>query len=123
VPVYGSNEVARAPGQLRKFVCFLDHADSSRSARKGRRTTKRALSSMNEEKYPDIVPAGRKMSVPGGAETARTDRSNRNKLQAKTAIHFLLLSLLSRCLARTNAPLTVGLSSELEINYPETREI
>lgn len=92
-------------------------ADSSRSARRGGRTAKRALSSINGEKRPDIVPAGRKMSVAGGAEMARTDRSNRNKLQAKTAIHFLLPGLLSRCLARTNAPpRTVGLSAELD--YP-----
>jgi len=37
----------------------------------------------------------RKMLVPSGAEVARIDKSNRNKLPAKIAIHFLRPGLLS----------------------------
>lgn len=120
---YGSNEVARALGQFRKFACFLDYADTICTVRVEEQQ-KELCPQSARKKHPDIVPAGRKMSVPGGAEMARTDRSNRNKLQAKTAIHFLLPSLfLSRCLARTNAPRMVGLSLELEIDYPKTRQV
>jgi signal recognition particle subunit SEC65 len=64
VPVTGPNEVARAPGQLRKFACFLDHVDSSRFARKGRRITKRAVSSISEEKHRILSPQDGKCRCP-----------------------------------------------------------
>lgn len=48
---------------------------------------------ISEEKRADIVPAA---AAPGGAEVARTDRSNRNKLHVKIAGRFLRLDALSR---------------------------
>lgn len=77
----GYNEVAHTLNQLRKFAHFLATIESSPHLER-----RKDREELDQEKGADIVPAE---VVPDGAEVARTDRSNRNKLHVKIAGHFL----------------------------------
>lgn len=70
------------PNQSRKFAHFLDYIESCPHLKR-----RKDRGELDREKRADIVPAE---VVPDGAEVARTDRSNRNKLHVKIAGHFFV---------------------------------